>query len=342
MKTARFFGFLLRLAALFSALPLLSGCGSGLPDGRINPLPIDIVRDDPSDKDKRRSYRRYRGRGGGGGSGGSDDDNPSPEDLWEEKCSQVRGLMASGEYEEAALRISPSDPAVSAFLSAYRSRDYNRASDLLNRLFSRSPCRQASPPAPAPGTPPPRVGGGGGVTPSPPPAATITTVNSACPAQNPTGNKLADFRLDFQDVGGNNVIEYYKSGFIAASGGTAETENKGSSNPAQSSIRAIIIDERKLSPADKQIWLDGAKISSFSHTGRTWYFYGYQGKRHRLNYAATYTEGAVRYYRFDILTGAPPAGALDDLARLGGEQFIPVYLAYELSGSCYYVHLPSS
>ena len=218
MRAARFCGFLLRLAALFSALPLLSGCGSGLPDGRINPLPIDIVRDDPSDKDKRRTYRRYRGRGGGGGSGGSDDGAPSAEDLWEEKCSQVRGLMASGEYEEAALRISPSDPAVSAFLSAYRSRDYNRASDLLNRLFSRSPCRQASPPAPAPGTPPVIVGGGGtsgggSLTPSPPPPPSCqASTTSACPSSPPAECKLADITFVSVAVTASRTdVKYVKS-----------------------------------------------------------------------------------------------------------------------------------
>ena len=330
-------------ALLFCFLLLassLSSCGGDPLAGKINPLPIDIVRDDPPDEGKRRRFRRYGGSSRrSGGSDSDSDSGSSAEELWEAKCSELSRLMGEGDYTAAANLIGRDDSSVREFLGLSRSRQ----SEWLNNLFAEgSACRRPSPPAPAPGTPPPRVGGGGGVTPSPPPAATTTSVSGVCPVQTPTGNKLADFRLDFQDVGGNNVIEYYKSGFIAASGGTAKTANKGSSNPAQSSIRAIIIDERKSSPADKQIWLDGAKISSFSHTGRTWYFYGYQGKRHRLRYAAAYTEGAVRYYRFDILTGAPPAGALDDLARLGGQQFIPVYLAYELSGSCYYVHLPSS
>ena len=137
----------LRSALLFAFLAFassLSGCGGPLA-GKINPLPIDVVRDNPPDDEGgRRRFRRYGGRGGGGG-GSYGGDSSSAEELWEAKCSEVSALMGRGEYAEAAGRLNPGDPSMNLIFSAYQSGDYNEASRLLNRLFSRSPCRRLSP-----------------------------------------------------------------------------------------------------------------------------------------------------------------------------------------------------
>ena len=325
-------------ALLFCFLLLassLSSCGGDPLAGKINPLPIDIVRDDPPDEGKRRRFRRYGGSSRRS-SGSDSDSGSSAEELWEAKCSELSRLMGEGEYTAAANLIGRDDSSVREFLGLSRSRQ----SEWLNNLFAEgSACRRPSPPAPAPGTPPPRVGGGGGVTPSPPPAAIITTVNSVCPAQAPSANKLADIRGIPRDAGGDNVVEYYKSGFIDSNGGTAKTSNIGSSAPDQTVIRAIIIDERKTSPNEASIWLDRNQISGFSPSGRTWYFYGFQGKRFSLNPVSGYTAGSVSYYSFRVVYDSQ--STLTDLTQLGGRT-IAVYLAYELSGSCHYVHLPSS
>ena len=74
--------------------------------------------------------------------------------------------MASGKHAEAARKISPDDPAVANFLSAYQAGNHGTASRFLKELFAVSPCRQPSPPPPAGGSasggPSPAPAGGGG------------------------------------------------------------------------------------------------------------------------------------------------------------------------------------
>ena len=137
-ERAAFFCFrLLILSGLCLPALFLSGCGGGLPAGKINPLPIDIVRDDPPDKDKRRSrFRRYGGSRGGGG--GSDDSEDSPEEISAQKCRTLSSLIESENYGAAAEQISTSDPAIGRIL---QSGDKAEAGRLLSILFSKSSCQ---------------------------------------------------------------------------------------------------------------------------------------------------------------------------------------------------------
>ena len=133
-------GFLFSASVFFCCLPalFLSGCGGGLPAGKINPLPIDIVRDDPPDKDKRRSrFRYFGGSRRGGSSGGSDDSEDSPEEISAQKCRTLNSLIENENYGAAAEQISTSDPAIGRIL---QSGDKAEAGRLLSILFSRSSC----------------------------------------------------------------------------------------------------------------------------------------------------------------------------------------------------------
>ena len=133
-------------AALYLALLLSGGCGTGLPPGKINPLPIDIVRKAPPDtkRDRRRYYGSRRGgRRGGGGSG------PTPEGGLREHCAAV--LAAAGDpnrLEELLGKDSPNSGPMAPIFTAYRRGvdgdpdGFKRASELLNALFESGSCRR--------------------------------------------------------------------------------------------------------------------------------------------------------------------------------------------------------
>lgn len=139
-------------AALYlAALLLLGACGDGLPKGKINPLPIDVVRKDPPDT-KRSRFRYYGGRrggrGGGGGGGGSDSD-PSPEERIVQYCDDVLAAAGNpGRLEELLGKDSPNSGPLAPIFAAYRRgvggdpRGFERASVLLNALFTSGRCRR--------------------------------------------------------------------------------------------------------------------------------------------------------------------------------------------------------
>ena len=170
--------------------------------------------------------------------------------------------------------------------------------------------------------------------PSPPPNrnARIQAITSPCPNMHsavssiPNNRRFA--RIDYYDPSGSQAdadnLYYHKTGFIDRTGGTAKTQDRGSSTPAQDIIRAIHFANTI------SIWLDKDLISGFS-TANTWFFYNHDSAQTALtlSHASSYTEGGISYEKFTV------SGSIADPSQIS--------IAYQDSSNhCNYILPPAS